>query len=150
MARRILVGVDGSTGSRSALGWAIEEAAARRALLDAIIVWQSPYDFKGSYYPFDENKIAESARERLVETISEVAGPHPAVEVHPVVLEGDPAQLLCAWSGDADLLVVGSRGRSDFADMLLGSVSTKCAHHSRCPVVIVPKAAAVERRGNAT
>jgi nucleotide-binding universal stress UspA family protein len=150
MAGRILVGVDGSIGSRTALRWAIEEATARGAVLDAVIVWESPYDFAKFYYSVDHKEIAERARERLLETIAEVAGPHPAVEVRPVVLEGDPAQLLCAWSDDADLIVVGSRGRGDFAGMLLGSVSTKCAHHSRCPVVIVPKDDKSAREGGAT
>jgi nucleotide-binding universal stress UspA family protein len=55
-----------------------------------------------------------------------------------VVLEGDPAQVLCAQSEQAGLLVVASRGRGAFTGLLLGSGSTKCAHHSRCPVVIVP------------
>lgn len=141
MAARILVGVDGSEGSRRALQWAVEEAQARGALVDAVIVWQSPYDFSGGLYYIrgDEEKIAESARERLIETVAEVTGQNPTVEIHPVALEGDPAQTLLAWSEDADLLVVGSRGRGGFARLALGSVSAKCAHHSRCPVVIVPK-----------
>ena len=37
----------------------------------------------------------------------------------------------------ADLLVVGSRGHSQFTDALLGSVSQNCAHHASCPVVII-------------
>ena len=141
MARRILVGVDGSEGSRRALRWAIEEAAARRETVDAVIVWQSPYDFGGGLYYLrvDEEKIVQNARERLAESIAEVAGQNPSVEIHPVVLQGDPAKTLCAWSNDADLLIVGSRGHGGFAPLSLGSVSTKCAHHSRCPVVIVPK-----------
>jgi nucleotide-binding universal stress UspA family protein len=53
------------------------------------------------------------------------------------VLEGDPGHTLCARSAGADLLVVGSRGHSGFAGLILGSVSTNCAHHSHRPVVIV-------------
>ena len=138
MAERILVGVDGSEGSRRALRWAIEQARSRKAVLRPVIVWQRTFDYgRQSYWPVDE-EIAEGARTRLAATVAEVAGPSPAVDIEPVVVEGDPGQALCAQSADADLLVVGSRGHGGFAGLVLGSVSTKCAHHSRCPVVIVP------------
>lgn len=141
MPGRILVGVDGSAGSRRALRWAVEEAAAHRSIVDAVMAWQSPYDFAGGLYYVrgDEREIAEGAMQRLAEVVAEVGSDHPEVEIHPVALEGDPAELLCAWSDEADLLVVGSRGLGRFARLALGSVSTKCAHHSHCPVVIVPR-----------
>jgi nucleotide-binding universal stress UspA family protein len=136
---RILVGVDGSDGSRRALAWAIEQAAARGAVVQPVIVWQRGFDYGSDrYWPADE-KTAETAGKRLGAMIAEVAGPDPAVTIDPLVLEGDPGRILCARSADVDLLVVGSRGLGGFAGLVLGSVSTKCAHHSRCPVVIVPK-----------
>jgi len=139
VAGRILVGVDGSEASRRALRWAIDEATARGATLDAILVWPSPNAYvDGLYVPVDEKKLIGDARERLAQTVAEVAGTDPQVDIHPVVLEGDPAQVLCTWSGEAELLVVGSRGHGDFAGLLLGSVSTKCTQHARCPVVVVP------------
>lgn len=138
---RVLVGVDGSKGSRRALAWALEEAAARTSVLEAVIVWRGPYDFPRDFdvsYPVDEAQLAERARARLAEAISEAVGEHAAVEVEPTVLRGDPAETLCRRAAAADLLVVGSRGHGTFAGLLLGSVSAKCAHHSPCPVVIVP------------
>lgn len=145
MAGRILVGVDGSEGSKRALGWAVQEAAVRGAVVEAAVVWRTPYDLgEAPFLPVDEVKVVSDARERLSQTIAEVAGDRPMVEIDPVVLEGDAAQALCARSARADLLVVGSRGHGGFAGLLLGSVSAKCSHHSRCPVVIVPR----EEEGN--
>ncbi len=141
MVGRILVGVDGSEGSRRALLWAVDEAATHKATLQALLVWQSPCDFgEGLYVPVDEDKLAEGAMQRLEESIAEVTQEAPGVQIDCLVVEGDPAKTLCARSAEADLLVVGSRGHGGFAGLVLGSVSTKCAHHSRCPVVIVPRA----------
>ena len=139
MVARVLVGVDGSDGSRRALRWAIGEAAARYGTVQPVMIWQSAYDMGETYVPVEEAKFVEAAREHLMESVAEVAGENPTVEIDPLVLEGDPAQILCERSGEVDLLVVGSRGYGDFAGLLLGSVSSKCAHHSRCPVVIVSK-----------
>jgi nucleotide-binding universal stress UspA family protein len=59
------------------------------------------------------------------------------VPIEQVLVEGAPARALMRASEDADLLVVGSRGLGGFKRLLLGSVSSQVAHHSRCPVVIV-------------
>jgi nucleotide-binding universal stress UspA family protein len=56
-----------------------------------------------------------------------------------VVAEGDPIEALVAAAEDADLLVLGTRGRSQFAGLLLGSVSQACAAHASCPVVLVKR-----------
>jgi nucleotide-binding universal stress UspA family protein len=52
-------------------------------------------------------------------------------------VHGHPAQVLLNVADRADLLVVGSRGHGGVAGALLGSVSQHCAHHARCPVLIV-------------
>ena len=140
MTGRIVVGVDGSEGSRQALAWAVNEAAVRGAVVEAVNVWQSPYDHPQDFdfsYPVDEKKLVERARVQLVEAIEQVAGEHGEVEVRSRVLRGDPAATLCARAAKADMLVVGSRGHGTFSELLLGSVSAKCARHSTAPVVIV-------------
>ncbi len=139
MTGRVLVGIDGSEGSRRALAWGLEEAAAHKAILEPVIVWQIPHDFARDLYDLvDGERLAAGVRARLDETIAEVVGGHAAVEIEPVVLEGDPADALCQRVVKTDLLVVGSRGHGTLSGLLLGSVSSKCAHHSRCPVAIVP------------
>jgi nucleotide-binding universal stress UspA family protein len=62
----------------------------------------------------------------------------PDAPIETRALEGQPATVLIDSSKDADLLVVGSRGLGGFRGLLLGSVGAQCAHHARCPVLIVP------------
>lgn len=146
MTGKIVVGVDGSEGSRRALAWAIRQAAACEAAVQPVIVWQRSFDYGSSqYWPADE-KTAEAAHQRLQAAVTDIAGPRPAVPIDPAVLEGDPGQILCARSAGASLLVVGRKGHgSRLAGLALGSVSAMCARHSRCPVVIVPAGPAAEK-----
>ncbi len=138
MAGRIVVGFDGSEGSRQALAWAVAEAAARKAVLQPVMIWQSPSDYGEMPYGLvAKDQLAEQAGKRLEQALAEVTGEDRVARAGPLVLRGDPAQVLCEQSANADVLVVGSRGHGGFAGLLLGSVSTKCAHHSRCPLVIV-------------
>ena len=133
--------MDGSEGSRQALDWAFEEAKVHTSLVEAVTVWRSAYDaprdFDVSYQVADET-LAQRARRLLAGALAPVADAHPNVKVESAVLEGDPAEVLCRRAAGADVLVVGSRGHGTFAGLLLGSVSSKCAHHSAVPVVIVP------------
>lgn len=57
--------------------------------------------------------------------------------VRTQVAEGNPARVLLSAAAGADLLVVGSRGHGGFTEALLGSVGQHCAHHARCPVVVI-------------
>lgn len=149
MSDRILVGVDGSEGSARALDWALSEARAHGMIVDAVSVWESPNVYgEGFYTPEGERQQADAVRERLDRTIAQVVRDPANVEVHPIVYRGDPAEVLCRWSRAAKLLVVGSRGLGGFSSLLLGSVSSKCAHHSACPVVVVPQAPPGEPDGS--
>lgn len=139
MTGRIVVGVDGSDVSRKALRWAAEQALARPAVVEAVTVWHRSFDYgRQSYWPVDED-VAVQERTRLAEAATQAADLNPGVEIEQRVLQGDPARVLVERSAGADLLVVGSRGLGGFTGLVLGSVSTQCAHHSRCPVVIIPK-----------
>ena len=70
-------------------------------------------------------------------TLREALPDFDGVAIEQRVVEGTAGAVLVDESHEADLLVVGSRGRGGFAQLLLGSVSQQCAHHAACPVVIV-------------
>jgi len=135
---RIVVGVDGSEPSLSALRWAVEQArlvgAGIDAGIDAVICWQHPAAY--GWETFDiATDFASMARGRLEDAIKQV--PHDGVDVRQQVLEGPAPLVLLEASLGARLLVVGSRGHGGFSGMLLGSVSQHCVQHASCPVVVV-------------
>ena len=137
---KIVVGVDGSEGSRAALRWAWNEAKAHGAALEIVTAWQYPITtslpaFGSMPTPDDLEGEARDAMLRVVadEGITADGG----VTVTTLVAEGTPAQALLGAAAKADLLVVGSRGHGGFTGLLVGSVSQQCVSHSPCPVVVV-------------
>jgi nucleotide-binding universal stress UspA family protein len=134
MTYRIVVGVDGSPHSDEALRWAIEVAEARNGEVMAVFAWQVPFlSFPGA---FDRDELERASKEFIVETVSRVSKT-PPVPLLTLVAEGDPAASLIEASQGANLLVVGTRGRSPWSGLLLGSVSQRCAAAAPCPVVLV-------------
>jgi nucleotide-binding universal stress UspA family protein len=137
---RIVVGVDGSPSSRSALAWAVRQARLTGGTVEAVIAWQVPAVVTGFGWtiPMPDSGLDEIAKQTLAEMITDVAGPENdrRTLVRPLVVEGIPAQVLIDASADADLLVVGSRGHGGFAEALLGSVGQHCVQHAHCPVLI--------------
>ena len=136
----IVVGVDGSEEAKAALGFALAEAKLRQAKLRVVHAWLfGGAGFEGFFpAPVSELSDLRRAAERALDaTLREVAADASGVDVERHVVEGVPAAVLVEESRDAELLVVGSRGRGGFAALLLGSVSQQCAHHASCPLVIV-------------
>ncbi|MFE2070036.1 universal stress protein [Streptomyces sp. NPDC059467] len=132
-----VVGVDGSEHGAAAVDLAFEEAALHGAQLRALYVWQP-----GPLRIFDEHEPQEEARRLLSEIVAGRQARYPEVELRHELVVGHPVQVLADASADALGLVVGTRGRGGFTGMLLGSVSQGVLHHARCPVLVVPPAAA--------
>ncbi|MGY1633471.1 universal stress protein [Geodermatophilus sp. SYSU D01186] len=144
---RIVVGVDGSSGARAALVWAL--AAAARSGDDVEVLSAFPVDdYWADPYLVDTRRIETvrsdteaRARAFVAEAMRDpwvMAVPHAAATpVQVVVAAGAPAEYLVRRAEGARLLVVGSRGRGGVRSTLLGSVALHCSVHSPCPVVVV-------------
>ena len=147
MSGAIVVGVDGSEASGEALRWAVEEARLRSARLIAVHAWSfvppQPIGDPGMLavpagdLPGQLDAESDAARVTLDEAVGEVLGAEPGIEVERKLVEGDAGEALVAESAGAELVVVGSHGRSGFRAALLGSVSRYVVDHSSCPVVVV-------------
>jgi len=147
MPGTIVVAVDGSEASREALRWAAEEARLREAAVRVVHVWTfvppTPIGEPGMIpmpagdYAGQLEAERAAARAELDAAVAD-AFPHGAtVGVDAALVEGDAGEQLVAEAAGADLLVVGSRGRSGIASVLLGSVSSHLVGHAPCPVVVV-------------
>lgn len=137
---RIVVGVDGSENARRALRWAIEEGRLRNWTVDAVHAWSYPYGGGTELVPLsiDLSMIESAARKVLDDSVDAEDGSGLPSPVGRTLLNKGAAWALLDASENADMLVVGSRGRGGFAGLLLGSVSQSAIHYARCPVVVVP------------
>ncbi|MDJ0468254.1 MULTISPECIES: universal stress protein [Nocardiaceae] len=133
--RPIVVGVDGSPSSILALQRAQHLATALSTTLEAIHVWQyQPYMDTGYVI---EVEPAENAVRVLAEATAAAFGTDVPAGLKQVARQGSAAKVLLDASHDAEILVVGSRGHGGFVGLLLGSVSSQCAEHAHCPVLVV-------------
>jgi nucleotide-binding universal stress UspA family protein len=138
---RVVVGVDGSPGSRAALVWAVDHAARRGDELQVVatfpveVYWSDPHLLDERHI----QAVRADTEARVRAMVDEVVGQSDlgGVPVGVVVAAGGPAPVLVDASDDAALLVVGSRGRGAVRSTVLGSVALHCVTHARCPVVVV-------------
>ncbi|WP_280368601.1 universal stress protein [Nocardia wallacei] len=136
----VVVGVDGSPVSETAIGKAFDEASERGVPLVAVHVWSdlrlTRYAGLGDFFsPLGNVQDAETAL--LAERLAGWQADYPDVTVERHVYLADPARRLRDWSATAQLLVIGSRGRGGFLGGLLGSTSNSLVQHARCPVMVV-------------
>ena len=139
----IIVGVDGSSHSRRALEWAINEAAVRHAPLTVLTVHQVMTSYwAGPVIDPEDAELAEHARKVTQDETDDALGTLPEdarpPEVRVLAVPGIPAEEILSAARDADMIVLGSRGIGGFKKLLLGSVASHITHHAHCPVVIVP------------
>lgn len=133
---RIVVGVDGSEQSRLALSWAVQISATTGASIDAVTAWHFPANSGWGYVPDAWNPETDATK-CLTDIVDEAFGAERPPGLRLLVREGLPAKVLLDESKGAIMLIVGSRGHGGFAGLLLGSVSSSCAEHAECPVLVV-------------
>ena len=142
---RILVGVDGSEGSRAALAAAVEEAARTGAEVEAVATYVAAdyWTDMATVVSPSTMEIRRNLQQHTQQLVDELLALPPGRTGAPVptvrtaVVEGPAREVLIERARSADLLVVGSRGRGAFRGLLLGSVALHCAVRAPCPVMVV-------------
>jgi nucleotide-binding universal stress UspA family protein len=136
----VLVGVDGSPDSETALKYALAEASRRGARLRVVSTYFPEYSVHGhtqslsASEPAIEDDVEAKVRRMVEDALADDA---VAVPVDIVVAAGPAAAVLIDMSSEVDVLVVGHRGHGGFASMLLGSVGLQCVLHAHSPVIVV-------------
>lgn len=156
---RIVVGVDGSPDSKTALRWAVDEAQQHGQQVTAVHVYgftEEHNPFLTAYTSFASSTTASQSAEHaqrwkaerddatrrqaadaLASIVREVAGDRPAVAVEELAQPGGrPARALLDQARGCELLVVGARGRGGFRALRLGSTAEKCVRHAPCSVLV--------------
>jgi nucleotide-binding universal stress UspA family protein len=135
--RPVVVGVDGSPVSESALAFAYEQAAARGVALIAVHTWWEFIADPALAPIMDWDAVESAEKVVLAERLAGWGEKYPDVRVHRVVTRAHPASALVEQSRGAQLVVVGSRGRGAAVGLLLGSVSHAMLHRAHCSIAVV-------------
>jgi nucleotide-binding universal stress UspA family protein len=146
----VVVGVDGSPASYTALRWALAHAGNTGSRVHAIRCWQPMSRWEAAFTAEPVPSVAEQqawAERELEQVVAAAVLRVPTgaqrVAVRCKVVRGRAGQILIAEAGEATLLVVGSRDQRRLVDLAHGSVSGYCTRHAPCPVVVIPPAIGV-------
>jgi nucleotide-binding universal stress UspA family protein len=140
----IVVGFDGSAPAVAALRWAADEAALRGVELLVLRAWDFAQELAAILAERGmadgvppEAEVAAMVQSRLEHDVATLLPAERLATVRCRAAEGHPAAMLVEAGADADLLVVGPRGRGRVASLLLGSVTLACVQQATSPVVVV-------------
>ena len=134
----IVLGVDHDHDSRVAVTAAFELAHQLGLGITAVHCWSTRRPVGDVTLPVmtDWNKLENDERQYLSDSLAPLIDLHHDVEVTQVVDPDKPSRALLRCAEDAQLIVVGSRGRGLLAGTLLGSTGLNLLHHSEIPVMI--------------
>ena len=137
MFSNILVAVDGSESAKKAFEKSIYLAQKCSSKLDLVHVVQCELggDSANTFEIIEELK--NNAKKMLEEYKTQAVNNDVIIQI--MVIQGDPSQVIIelAKAKSYDLIIMGTRGRTAFQELLIGSVSQKVMHHASCPVMVV-------------
>ncbi|WP_104168998.1 universal stress protein [Arthrobacter sp. SX1312] len=135
----VLVGYDGSDGSRRAVLWAAHHAAVSGLPLVVVHCWVWPFFTQdlGPVGDIKDSGLQRAAERTSAEGLDLAKQAEPDLEVSVRLITGFPSEVLTRLSADAALLVTGTRGLGGFAGLVIGSVSLHLAASSSCPIAVI-------------
>ncbi len=142
MFKKILVATDGSAGSMKAVQTAIKlvEGASDVQVTLITVVQPVPLSLYADLQALNIDPMALGERQAQ-EQVEQDAAPlrDAGIAYDTKVVVGDPGTEIVRVASEEgyDLVIVGNRGRNQFAEIVLGSVSNRVLHHAGCPVLVV-------------
>lgn len=141
-SRNIIVGYDGSSDAQAAAAWALDEAGRTGAPVQFLHAVEWPTLMPAAAMVPSIEVWPDAETERMLTTmlddvVASAARTHPGVTATAAMVRAPAVPTLVDRSAHASLLVVGSRGHSPFAELVLGSISVAASAHAHCPVVVV-------------
>jgi len=137
--RPIVVGIDGSAASLTAVDLAIQEAVLRRRPLRLVHALFRPYPqipvAPAPYWP-SQGELQQQAERFLAEAYARAHAAARDLKIDGEVVSGAAAPVLLDAAHTAELVVVGDRGVGGFPGLRLGSVAGQLAAHAACPVLV--------------
>lgn len=133
----IVVGVDGSNTSIEALREGNRIARALGTGITAVTVWSYPHVPMGVSMTSTGWTPERDAQTILRDAIEQAFGADIPPGLNSEIVEGNPSASLMRAAEGSTMLVVGTRGHGGFLGLLMGSVSSACAEHASCPVLVV-------------
>lgn len=137
MFSKILVAVDGSESADKAFDRAVFLAARCGSMLDLVHVVQCEVGGDSA----NTFEIIEQLKEKAMNMLDryKALAQKNGVPIQVTIMQGDPAKVIIETAREKsyDLIIMGTRGRSAFKELLIGSVSQKVMHHANCPVMVV-------------
>ncbi|WP_322861240.1 universal stress protein [Mycobacterium europaeum] len=147
----VMVGVDGSGPSDTAVRWAAHDALLRKCPLTLVHAVAPPLlPWSASQMPAElrqrQERDAQAVLDDAVRIANDTTGDDSSVDIDRQVFVSPPVPTLVDLSNEADMVVVGSHGLGAVHRMLLGSVSSGLLHQARCPVAVVHSDAQAQAR----